>query len=206
MLVCEGAGYDEVFQSGHDPEEGFSWSLERETSTHSPDHKGESYDEGEEKEGEEGEDEDDKGGKDEEYGGEDDRDEGNGDERAPEGGSSGSLKDGHTCLFILPNMWTVNDFKPTMTTNIFKNLRDRFQIPNHIPILLPEKFEKCYSGKIANVGMYDAMFATGLRLPLMTLHRQLDYPSAKLLPMLGGYSLELKSYRVVLMVGTVSLH
>ena len=131
---------------------------------------------------------------------------GNGDERAPEGGSSGSLKDGHTCLFILPNMWTVNDFKPTMTTNIFKNLRDRFQIPNHIPIVLPDKFEKCYSGKIANVGMYDAMFAIGLRLPLTTLHRQLDYPSAKLLPMLGGYSLVLKSYRVVLMVGTVSLH
>ena len=57
-----------------------------------------------------------------------------------------------------------------MTTNIFKNLRDRFKIPNHIPILLPDKFEKCYSGKIANVGMYDAMFAIGLRLPLTTLH------------------------------------
>ena len=93
-----------------------------------------------------------------------------------------------------------------MTTNIFKNLWDRFQIPNHIPILLPEKFEKCYSGKIKNVGMYDAMFAAGLRLPLMTLHCQLDYSSAKLLQMLRGYSLELKSYGVVLMVGTISLH
>ena len=186
--------------------EGFSWSLERETSAHSLDDEGESYDEGEEEEGEEGEDKDDEGGKDEEYGGKDDEDEGEGDEGALEGGSSGSLKDGHTCLFILPNMWTVNDFKPTMMTNIFKNLWDRFQIPNHIPILLPEKFEKCYSGKIANVGMYDAMFAAGLRLPLMTLHRQLDYPSAKLLPMLRGYSLELKPYGVVLMVGTVSLY
>ena len=60
-----------------------------------------------------------------------------------------------------------------MTAKIFKNLRDHYQIPNHIPICLPRKFEKCYSGKTTNVGMYDAMFAAGLRLPLMTLHRQL---------------------------------
>ena len=93
-----------------------------------------------------------------------------------------------------------------MTTKIFKNLRDHFQIPDHIPILLPEKFEKCSSGKIANVGIYDAIFAAGLRLPLTALHRQLDYPSAKLLPLLRGYSLELKSYRVVLVVGIVSLY
>ena len=75
MLVREGAGYDEVFQLGHEPKEGFSWSSERETSAHSPDDEGESYDEGEEEEGKEGEDEDDEGGKDEEYGGEDDGDE-----------------------------------------------------------------------------------------------------------------------------------
>ena len=74
MLVREGAGYDEVFQLGHEPKEGFSWSSERETFAHSPDDEGESYDEGEEEEGEEGEDEDDEGGKDEEYGGEDDGD------------------------------------------------------------------------------------------------------------------------------------
>ena len=70
-------------------------------------------------------------------------------------------------------MWTVNDFKPMMTANIFKNLREHFQISNYIPIRLPEKFEKCYLGRISNVGMYDAMFAAGLRLPLTTLHRQL---------------------------------
>ena len=70
-------------------------------------------------------------------------------------------------------MWTDIDIKSTMTTNIFKNLRDRFQIPNHIPIYLPGKFEKCYSGKIADVGMYDAMFVAGLRLPLTALHHQL---------------------------------
>ena len=122
--VRERAGYDKVFQSGHEPKEGFSWLLGRKTSAHSPNDEEESYDgeEGEVEEGEEGQYKDDEGGEDEEYRGEDDRNEGEGDERALEGGSSGSPKDGHTHPFILPNMWTVNDFKPTMMTNIFNNL------------------------------------------------------------------------------------
>ena len=91
--------------------------------------------------------------------------------RASVGGSSGSPGDGHTRPFILPAIWTVEDFKPTMTTNIFKNLLDLYQIPDDIPICLSGKFEKCYFGKTANVSMYDAMFAVGLRLPLMALHR-----------------------------------
>ena len=62
---------------------------------------------------------------------------------------------------------------PTMTTNVFKNLRDHYQIPDHIPIRLPGKFEKCYLRKTTDVNMYDAMFTAGLRLPLMSLHRQL---------------------------------
>ena len=61
----------------------------------------------------------------------------------------------------------------TMATNIFKNLQDHFQIPDHIPIRLPGKFEKCYSGKITDVGMYEAMFVAGLRLPWTALHHQL---------------------------------
>ena len=144
-------------------------------STHSSVDEGESYDggEGKEEKGEEGEDESDKGGEDKEYGGEDDGDEGEGDGKASEGGSLGSPGDGHTRPFILPKMWTVNDFKPMMTTNTFKNLRDHFQIPDHIPIHIPGKFEKCYSGKIVDINMYNAMFAAGLRLPLLALHRQL---------------------------------
>ncbi|KAK9988840.1 hypothetical protein SO802_029079 [Lithocarpus litseifolius] len=71
-------------------------------------------------------------------------------------------------------MWTVNDFLPKMTNNIFKDLRDCYQIPDHIPIRFPRKCKKCYSGKIADVGMYDAMFTAGLRLPLTALHCQLD--------------------------------
>ena len=119
--------------------------------------------EGEEEKVDKGKDEGDKGGE------EGDGDKGEVDGRTPEGGSSGSLGMG-THPFILFKMWTVNDFKPTMAANIFKNLRDCYQIPDHIPIRLPRKFENCYSGKTTDVGMYDAIFTTGLRLPLMILH------------------------------------
>ena len=59
--------------------------------------------------------------------------------------------------FILPLIWTVNDFYLTMSPNVFNKLRDRFQIPDNIPIRLPRKFKKCYSGKTAGVGMYDVI-------------------------------------------------
>ena len=60
-LVHQGAGYDEVFQTGHEPEEGLSWSLERKTSAHSPDEEMEScVGERDEEEIDEGEDEGDK--------------------------------------------------------------------------------------------------------------------------------------------------
>ena len=63
-----------------------------------------------------------------------------------------------------------------MNDKIFSELHVRYQIPKHIPIRLPYENEKCYTGRTANVGMYDAMFAAGLRLPLTALHRQLvDY-------------------------------
>ena len=78
---------------------------------------------------------------------------------------------GRTRHFILPMIWTVNDFKSTMTTKIFNNLRDRYQIPANIPIYLPRKYEKCYFRKTADVGVYNAMFVAGLRLPLTALHR-----------------------------------
>ena len=63
-----------------------------------------------------------------------------------------------------------------MSDKIFSELRVRYQNPEHIPIRLPYENEKCYMGKTADVGMYDAMFVAGLRLPLTALHRQLvDY-------------------------------
>ena len=143
---------------------------ERETSAHSPDKEVESC-VGKGKEGEIVEGDKGKGEGDEEE--EDDGDEGDADERTLEVGSSRSPGSGHAHQFILPQMWTVNDFLPKMTVNIFKNLGDRYQIPDHIVIRLLWKFEKCYSGKIADVGMYDATFAAGLRLPLTELHHQL---------------------------------
>lgn len=70
---------------------------------------------------------------------EEDDEEGEDNESAPEGGSPGSPGDGRTRPFIILAIWTVNDFKPTMTTNIFKNLWDRYQIPENVPICLPSK-------------------------------------------------------------------
>ena len=57
---------------------------------------------------------------------EDVEDEGNANERTLKAGSSRSPGEWHACPFILPKMWTINDFLPTMTVNIFKNLRDRY--------------------------------------------------------------------------------
>ena len=173
--VCEGAGYDKVFLLGHGPKKGLSWSSEREPSVHSPIDEEEDYDREEVKERDGDEDEYDEGeGENEgELKGEDDKDEDESNGGAFVEGSSGSPGDGYTCFFILPGIWTVNDFKSMMTTKFFNNLRDHYQIPDNIPICLPGKYEKCYSWKTANVGMYDAMFAVGLRLPLTTLHCQL---------------------------------
>ena len=58
-----------------------------------------------------------------------------------------------------------------MSDKAFRELRARYQIPDHIPIRLPRENERCYSGRTVDIGMYDAMFAAGLRLPLTALHR-----------------------------------
>ena len=73
--------------------------------------------------------------------------------------------------FILPKIWMVNDFYSTMSQKVFNTLFDGHRILDSIPIHLLEKFERCYSGKTMDVGMYDAMFTAGLRLPLMEFHR-----------------------------------
>ena len=58
-----------------------------------------------------------------------------------------------------------------MNDKVFKELCTRYQIPEHIPIRLPRENERCYSGRTVDVGMYDAMFTAGFRLPLTALHR-----------------------------------
>ena len=169
-LVREGAGYDEVFQIGHELEEGLSWLSKRETLAYSPDEEVEScVGRGKKEEVVEGDEGEAEGDEEEE----DDGDKGDTDERTLEVGSSGSPRSRHARPFILPKMWTVNDFLSKMTVNIFKNLRDRYQIPDHISIRLPGKFDKFYTGKTVNINMYDATFAAELRLPLTALHCQL---------------------------------
>ena len=115
--VREGTGYDEVFPSGHELEEGFSWSLERETSTQPSDKEMESYGEKNEVVSE-GEKEDDK-----EEGRESDGDESDGNKEVIESTSGGP---GDDCPFILPEEWTVNDFLPMMSEKIFKTFIARF--------------------------------------------------------------------------------
>ena len=171
--VHEGAGYNEVFPSGHGLDEGLSWSSERERSARSPVDEEEDFDKDEVEERDGDEDDEGEGENEGELEVEDDKDDDESDMGASMEGSLGSPRDGHTRPFILPAIWTINDFKPTMMTKIFNNLRDRYQILDNIPICLPGKYEKCYSRKTANIGMYDAMFAVGLRLPLMMLNRQL---------------------------------
>ena len=169
--VHEGAGYDKAFGSG-DESEDFSASSEREMSAQSLDGD-ESYTEGGEDEVEEGRGEN---GSDEDYvnvDGDDvdvDGDDGDGDEESSGGTSEGP---GDNRPFILPEDWAVNKFLPMMSDKDFRELHARYQISDHIPIRLPRENERCYSGRTADVGMYDAMFAVSLRLPLTALHRQL---------------------------------
>ena len=164
--IREGADYDEVYSSGREPDEDLSWSPTRELSTHSPAKEEEGCNEEEGNvEREEG---DDKKGGDDKEGNESD----GGSEQYDEGSVSWVDNSG-TRPFILPSIWTVNDFYPTMTRKVSNTFCDCHQILDNIPFHLPGKFEKCYSRKTADMGMYDAMFTAGLRLLLTGLHRQL---------------------------------
>ena len=162
--IREGASYDEVYPSGHNPMEDLTQSLEREPFAHSR------TEEDKKDEEEEEEDEEKEEGQDEcvqEDDGKEGKDHGEGDETV------GGVEDGDQRPFILPLIWMVNGFYLTMSLKVFNNLRVHYQILDHIPMRLPRKFKKCYSGKIADVGLYDAMFIAGLRLPLTQLHHQL---------------------------------
>ena len=77
------------------------------------------------------------GGGDDDEGDESDR----GSEKYNEGSVSGVDSSG-TRPFILPSIWTVNDFYPTITRKFFNTLRDSHQILDNIPLHLPGKFEK----------------------------------------------------------------
>ena len=170
-LVLEGAGYDETFCSGDEPED-FSLSSERETSAQSLNGEDDGYAEESE---EVGVDEVGKEGSGGDGGDDDDGEDGDGDDEddGEESCEGTSVGPGDNCPFVLLAEWAVNKFLPLMSDKVFKELRVRYQIPEHIPIRLLKENEKCYSGRTADVGMYDAMFAARLRLPLTALHHQL---------------------------------
>ena len=75
--------------------------------------------------------------------------------------------------FVMLPKWTVNNFKSTIKEVHFKTLRAIYQIPDHIPIRLRYKSEKCYYNGVDDVGVYEQALKAGLRLSLNTLKREL---------------------------------
>ena len=49
-------------------------------------------------------------------------------------------------------------------------LRDKYQIPVHIPLRLSYKLEKCYYEGVEGVGVYDQMLKAWLRFSLSVFH------------------------------------
>ena len=75
--------------------------------------------------------------------------------------------------FIMLPIWTVNDFTSTVKESHFKTLREKYQIPNNIPLRLPYMSEKCYYEGVEGVGVYEQMLKARLKFPLSSLHCQL---------------------------------
>ena len=71
--------------------------------------------------------------------------------------------------FVMSPEWTVNNFTSTIKEAYFKTLRAIYQIPEHIPIRLPYKSEKCYYDGVDDVGVYKQVLKVGLRFPLNSL-------------------------------------
>lgn len=111
-LVREGVGYDEVYPSRREPNKDVTWSPKRESSTHSPtEEEDEEYKEDEDEEGEE-----------EGYEEEEEEAYGEGEKEEDEEGldrAVGQVDDNGPRPFILPLIWTVNDFYPSMSQEVF---------------------------------------------------------------------------------------
>ena len=75
--------------------------------------------------------------------------------------------------FILLPLWMVNDFVSKINESHFKTLRDKHQILIHIPMRIPYKSKKCYYEGLENVGIYEQMLKARLKFPLSALHRRL---------------------------------
>ena len=142
-FVRDGAGYEEVYSSGYKYPDDLS---KRSPSASSPSSKNEDMEVAEPEEGfDDGE-----------------------DQRIKSVIDTDGLRE----FVILPE-WTVNAFTSTIKEAHIKTLRANYQIPDHIPIHLPYKSEKCYYERIDGVGVYEQMLKAGLRFPLNSLHREL---------------------------------
>ena len=75
--------------------------------------------------------------------------------------------------FVMLPKWTVDNFTSTIKEVHFKTLRAIYQIPDHIPIHLPYKSEKCYYDGVEDVGVYEQALKAGLRFPLNSLKQEL---------------------------------
>ena len=74
--------------------------------------------------------------------------------------------------FVMLPEWTVNNFTSTIKEVHLKHL-GIYQIPDHIPIRLPYKSEKCYYEGMEVVGVYEEALKAGLRFSLNSLKREL---------------------------------
>ena len=145
--VHEGAGYDEVFPSGqNDP--GTS-SEERNPSATSPSTRGEDLDTNRSK---------------------GDSIDGLIGAKPPTQSIIGP--DGFREFIILP-LWMINNFISTIKDSHFKMLMEKYQIPDHIPLRLPYKSEKCYYKSVEGIEVYEKMLKARLRFPLSALHHRL---------------------------------
>ena len=75
--------------------------------------------------------------------------------------------------FIVLPLWMVNDFISKIKEPHFKTVRDRYQIPVNIPMRLPYKSKKCYYEGPEDMGIFEQMLKVGLKFPLSTLHHHL---------------------------------
>ena len=124
-FVRDGAGYEEVYLSGYrDPDD---LSEERSLSASSPSSKNEDMDVAEPDEGF------------------DDCE----DQRIKSVVGDDRLRE-----FVMLPEWMINAFTSTIKEPHFKTLRANYQIPNYIPIRLPNKSEKCYYERVDGVGVY----------------------------------------------------
>lgn len=75
--------------------------------------------------------------------------------------------------FVLPPIWSVNNFLLKMINEVFRMLCPCFRIVDYILIRKAYKGEKCYRRDTKDTSFFEAAFIGRLRLPLSEIHRRL---------------------------------